>query len=350
MRNRYKYTWLSYTVCITLLNVLAPSARAFDYEAHRVINELALASLPTNFPAFALTPEARERIAFLAGEPDRWRNMPDLSLQQCNGPDHYIDLEELGRYGMSTDALPVLRYDFVGQMAVFRAAHPDQFPPPDPGADAAHIRNLVGFLPWTITEYTARLKSAFSYLKAYEYGGGTPEEVAQAQANVIYLMGVMGHFVGDGAQPLHTTVHFNGWTGENPNGYTTNHSFHAWIDGGYFRMTGGLDYAKLAGRIQPAQRIFDPARPDGVFRAVMAYLVEQNKLVEPLYRLEKEGGFTGQGDKGLAGRPFMEGQVVKAGQMLGDIWYTAWMDAPTDFYLARMLQTRQAAGTNAVSR
>ncbi len=46
----------------------------------------------------------------------------------------------------------------------------------------------------------------------------------------------------------------------------------------------------------------------------------------------------------------MEGQVVKAGQMLGDIWYTAWMDAPTDFYLARTLQTRQAAGTNTVNK
>jgi hypothetical protein len=349
MRNRYRHTRLSQLICIALA-VFALNAGAFDYEAHRVINELALASLPTNFPAFALTPEARERIAFLAGEPDRWRNTPDLSLQQCNGPDHYIDLEELGLHGMSTDTLPVLRYDFVGQMAVFRAAHPDQFPPPDPGQDAAHVRNLVGFLPWTITEYTARLKSAFSYLKAYEYGGGTPEEIAQAQANVIYLMGVMGHYVGDGAQPLHTTVHFNGWMGNNPNGYTTNHTIHAWIDGGYFRMTGGLDYAKLAGRIQPAQRVGDSSRPDGVFRAVVAYLVEQNKLVEPLYQLEKEGGFTGQGDKGLAGKPFMEGQLVKAGQMLGDIWYTAWKDAPTDFYLARMLQTRQAAGTNAVAK
>ena len=34
-------------------------------------------------------------------------------------------------------------------------------------------------------------------------------------------MGVMGHYVGDCAQPLHTTKHHNGWVGENPHGYTT---------------------------------------------------------------------------------------------------------------------------------
>jgi hypothetical protein len=327
-----------------ILQIVAGNAGAWDYEGHRTINQLALASLPTNFPAFALTPEARERIAFLAGEPDRWRNTQDLSLQQLNAPDHYIDLEELDRYGMTTTALPVLRYDFVGEMAVYRASHSDLFPAPDPGTDLTHIRYIPGFLPWTITEYTAKLRSAFSYLKAYQHGGGTPEEIANAQANVIYLMGVMGHFVGDGSQPLHTTVHFNGWTGENPAGYTTNHSFHGWIDGGYFRMTGGIKYDDLVGKISPAQHVGSPSQPDGLFRAVMAYLVEQNKLVEPLYRLEKDGGLTGDGEKGLAGRAFLEGQLVKGGQMLGNIWFTAWSDAPIDSYLARQLVARQAAG------
>src|ERR1035437_9578170 len=50
------------------------NAAAWDYDGHHAVNELALASLPTNFPAFVLTPETRDRIAFLAGEADRWRN------------------------------------------------------------------------------------------------------------------------------------------------------------------------------------------------------------------------------------------------------------------------------------
>src|ERR1022692_387014 len=81
-------------------------AIAWDYEGHRAVNQLALASLPKNFPAFALTPEARERIAFLAGEPDRWRNSDELSLAQANGTDHYIDMEQLEDYGLNAQKLP----------------------------------------------------------------------------------------------------------------------------------------------------------------------------------------------------------------------------------------------------
>src|SRR4051794_22312453 len=75
-------------------------ALAWDYEGHRVVNQLALASLPPEFPSFVHTPTNEERIAFLSGEPDRWRNTQDLSLRHANGPDHYIDLEELGLYGL----------------------------------------------------------------------------------------------------------------------------------------------------------------------------------------------------------------------------------------------------------
>lgn len=327
---------------LCLLILFGPRrADAWDYEGHYVINQLALASLPTNFPAFALTPAARERIAFLAGEPDRWRNSPDRQLEQANPPNHYIDLEELGQYGLTPETLPPLRYDFVGQLAVFSAAHSAEFPSADPAKDKAHTRNLVGFLPWQITEDFDRLKSGFSYLKTYEHDGGTPVEIENARENIIYVMGVMGHYVGDGSQPLHTTDCFNGWVGDNPHGYTTEHTFHPWIDGGYFRATGGLKSDPMVGKIHPAERVGNPAQPDGMFRAVVSYLVAQNKLVEPLYRLEKDGQLSGEGEKGLAGRSFLDGQLVKAGQMLGDIWFTAWQEAPEDKHLKRELELRQ---------
>src|SRR5207245_10998215 len=53
----------------------------WDYEGHRTVNQLALASLPADFPAFVREPANAERIAFLAGEPDRWRNVPDLPIR-----------------------------------------------------------------------------------------------------------------------------------------------------------------------------------------------------------------------------------------------------------------------------
>ena len=221
---------------------------------------------------------------------------------------------------------------------------PERFPAIDPAKDADHTRELDGFLPWAITENYEKLKSGFASLKAFGQFGGTPEEIANAQADCIYVMGVMGHYVGDGSQPLHTTVHFNGWIGDNPKGYTTKQSFHAWIDGGYFKKTGGIKVETLVGKIQPAKRIAGADQPDGMFKAAVDYLVEQNKLVEPLYELEKNGQLSGEGDKGMDGVPFLDGQLVKAGQMLGNIWLTAWLDAPEDTYLQRQLQQRTAAG------
>ena len=321
------------------------NAGAWDYEEHHAINELALASLSPDFGGLALTPVLKHRIAFLAGEPDRWRNVGDLPLKNLNGPDHYIDLEDLKLYGLTPETLPLLRYDFAADIARARAAHPEKFPSIDPAKDADHTRELDGFLPWTITEYYEKLKSCFSYLKTFEKYGGTPEEIANAKANVVYVMGVMGHFVGDGSQPLHTTVYFNGWAGNNPHGYTTSQKFHAWIDGGYFRLTGGIKVEALADKIRPAERIANAEAPDGMFRVTVAYLVEQNRLVEPLYQLEKEGKLSGEGDRGLEGRPFLEGQIVKAGQMLGDIWYTAWLEAPEDPYLQKQLEQRNAANS-----
>jgi hypothetical protein len=179
-------------------------------------------------------------------------------------------------------------------------------------------------------------------LRAYQVAGGTEAEIENAEANVVYLMGVMGHFVGDASQPLHSTVHFNGWVGDNPRSYMSNHTFHAWIDGGYFRATGGLRLSTMTGKIHAAGTVGDPAQADGVFRAVVSFLVEQNKLVEPLYRLEKEGKLSGEGETGLAGRAFLEEQLVKAGQMLGDLWNSAWIEAPEDKYLERQLELRRA--------
>ena len=323
------------------MTLVTHSVCAWDYEGHRAVNQLALFALPTNFPAFVKTPEARERIAFLAGEPDRWRNISDdPSLSHCSGPDHYLDLEELGDYGMTPATVPALRYDFTAKLAIMRAAYPEKFEPIDPAKNKDHTRELVGFAPWAITECQGKLRSSFSYLKAFQENGGTPAEVANAEADVIYIMGVMGHFVGDCAQPLHVTKHHHGWVGPNPNGYATNNSFHGWIDGGFFKKTGGAKAELLVDRMQPAKIVGNPFKPDETFRQVMKYLVGTEKLIEPLYQLEKEGKLTPENEKSAEGRAFLDTQLVRGGQMLGDLWFSAWQQATEDKFLVRQLKER----------
>jgi hypothetical protein len=330
---------------ITLFAFVLFSCRpavAWDYEGHRVVNQLALATLPTNFPAFVRAPEMAERVAFLAGEPDRWRNMQDLPLAHVNGPDHYIDLEELSLYGMNPETLPVFRYDFVAQLALVRKAHPEKFPATDASKNVDHTRELLGLLPWAMAENYAKVKSGFSYLKTFESEGGTPEEIANAQRNIVYVMGVMGHYYGDAGQPLHTTIHHHGWAGENPRHYTTERGIHARIDG--FLKDGNTELKALQAKLRPAQLVTlngRTAKPEEVFQVAITFLMDQNKLVEPLYQMEKDGKIASD-----EGKAFLEGQLIKSAQLLGDIWYSAWQQAPPDTFLARQLAGRKHADSS----
>jgi hypothetical protein len=327
----------------------AINAQAWDYEGHRVVNQIALASLPEDFPSFVSTPAAAERIAFLAGEPDRWRNSPDRALNHCNKPDHYIDIEELADHGLKPSDLTPFRADFIATLATNRAANPGKFQVENPEKDVDHVAGLVGLLPWAITENYGKLKSGFSYLKAFEQNGGTPEEIANAQANIVYIMGVMGHFVGDASQPLHATKHHAGWVGDNPNNYRTNKTFHSWIDGGYLNKVGLPTIQELKPKIRTARYVQFGGRDaagDEIFPAMVQYIEATQREVEPLYKLDKSGALSGNGTKGLEGRAYLADRLVVGGQMLGDIWYSAWRHAPPDNYLRDQLKKRaKAAGT-----
>lgn len=321
------------------------SARAWDYEGHRIINRLALASLPAEFPSFVRDPAAAERIAFLAGEPDRWRNENALSLHHENGLNHYLDLEQLGWAGLDPAAVSPLRYEFAVEFAAARAAHAGKFPFIDPKRNTDHSREWPGFLPWEMAEDFERLRSAFSYLRAFEEGGGTPTEIANAQANIVAFMGVMGHYVGDGAQPLHDTVNHNGWVGANPHGYTTDPRFHAWIDGGFI-AAAGITFDRLAAQARPARLLrttLKPGEGDAMFTQAMEYVRAQNRRVEPLYELEKAGKLRADGSPGsFDGREFIDEQLLRGGEMLGSLWLTAWRTAPPDHYLQEQLARRAA--------
>jgi len=327
--------------------VSAVTLHAWDYEGHRIVNQLAVAALPADFPAFVREPANTERLAFLAGEPDRWRNAPDLPLKQSGGSwgDHFCDIEQIPDAGLDLAKVPSFRYDFILQFAAGRATHLDKFPMIDPAKNADHTREWPGFAPWAITEHYGRLKSGFSYLKVMEELG-TPEEVANAKANILYVMGVMGHFVGDCAQPLHTTVHHNGWVGENPNGYTKWNGIHSWIDGG-FAAKAGIKLADVMPRVVPASSLELSAQPDKrdpFFVAAMNYLIEQNKFVEPLYALEKQGVFKADvATTSIEGQEFIKARYLTGGQMLASIWLTAWKNAGDDTYLRGQLIKRQAA-------
>ncbi len=320
--------------------VAIATLQAWDYEGHRIVNQLAIASLPTNFPAFVKTPSAVARIAFLGGEPDRWRNSLSPASKHANGPDHFMDVDELEPHGLTTKTASPFRYDFVAQLKFAREKNPERFSPIDPAKNTDHTRDLIGFLPWALNEQFLKLESAFSYLKTFEESGGTPEEILNAQQNILYIMGVMGHYAGDAAQPLHTTKHFNGWVGTNPKGYNTNKTIHTWIDGGFIRRAAiGLN--ELKPKVRRAKLLSAENKPGaGVFNESMGFIEAQFALVERVYQLDRDGQLSPSKGDVTEGREFIAGQLIKGGQFLGDLWFSAWQSAPIDNFLRTELTRR----------
>jgi hypothetical protein len=84
-----------------------------------------------------------------------------------------------------------------------------------------------------------------------------------------------------------------------------------------------------------------PGLSTNIFPAVMHYLEEGFKQVEPLYQLEKERKLSGNETGSSPGYDFVARQLLQGAQMLGDLWMTAWHNAPTDAYLARELARRK---------
>lgn len=342
-------------LCAAFVAIAAAAvAHAWDAEGHRIVNQVALYSLPADFPAFARDAAATDRILHMANVPDRWRNV-DPALKQVGGSwvDHFLDLEQLPDAGLDPKTVPSLRLDFALVFAAGRIAHAEKFPAVDPEKNAGHTSEWPGFAPWGITENFHKLRSAFGYLKAYQEVGGTPSEIANAEADVVYAMGLLGHYVADCAQPLHTTVHHNGWVGANPNGYTTWSRFHSWVDGG-FVAKAGIKAVDLQPRAAPVGPMPLPPRGDGrdpMFVAMMDYVIDTHAQVEPLYQLEKAGLLGNKPELPVTpeARAFFEQRLLTGGQTLARLWVTAWKSAPLDTYLRETLVRRQARAAEAAA-
>lgn len=350
--NSMKFRFLSLAAALALVS----TGRAWDVVGHRTVNQLALAALPQDFPDFVREPAAAARIAFLANTPDRHRNVdPWLKQPGSSWTDHFLDLEQLPEAGLDPRTVSSFRLDFAVAFAAGRAAHPEKFRSVDPAKNIDHTREWAGFAPWAIAEWTQKVRSAFGYLKAFQEMGGTPEEIANAREDAIYAMGILGHYVADCAQPLHTTDKFNGWIGANPKGFTTWNGFHSWIDSGLINKSG-INYDSLKVRMKPAEALPATTPADGrdpIFIAAMDYILASHELLEPLYQMEKDGllgndqlggdGVLHKTDRPVSpeGKAFIEGRLVAGGNMLAKLWVTAWKTAPVDTYLRTQLAKRQ---------
>ena len=284
--------------------VLIQQSAAWGSDGHRMINRLAAAALPSDVPEFLRSPASLDAMEYFGPEPDRWKSPAEPELSAAGSPEHYIDLEYADLIG---GPLPRKRYDFIRALAFAQKAHPDLPLSPE----------SVGLQPYAATENYERLKAA---MRNYRELTAEHKNTKPVESEIVYTAGILGHFVADASQPLHVTIQFNGWTGPNPNGYTTEHRIHAQFESQFVGPNG----ANIDGPAEVAPLI--PAKPillGDVFEDYMKYLRHSNSLVEQTYKLEKAGAFNGAGTP--AGRAFVDERLAAGATELRNLIYTAWV-------------------------
>ncbi len=281
--------------------LLTEQSLAWGSDGHRMINRLAVMTLPNEVPAFLRNGEALDTIEYLGPEPDRWKNRAEEELAAESSPDHYIDLEWADLVG----PLPRHRYDFVRALEKAQARHPD----------LPLTAEEVGMQPYAAIEVWERLKAAMREYRRQTAGNVDTRPVETA---ILFYAGWLGHYVADGSQPLHVSIQYNGWTGANPRGYTAEHKIHSQFESVY--VSAKIKRGDVAPLVQAAPA---KALQGDIFDDYVAYLRHTGSLMERTYQIEKAGGFADAGTP--EGKSFTEERLAAGAIELRDMIYTAWV-------------------------
>jgi len=289
------------------------TALAWGATGHREINGDAARALPDGVPAFLRTPAALSEIEALGPEPDRLKGAGD-SWDRDDDPGHFADVGDDGTiFGARLDALPAN----MGAYAKILAAM---------GSDPYR----AGYLPYSIADGWEQVRQDFAYYRAFAYLADHAAPAARAtfaaerdlrEDLTLRDIGYWGHFVGDGSQPLHVSVHYNGW-GEypNPNGYTTAH-IHSAFESQFVREHVS---PQAVAQLVPAA---PPAPPSALLTQAQIlaftgdYLRATAAHVPELYAIEKKGGFTGATPEAVA---FATARVADGATELRNLIVLAW--------------------------
>ncbi len=339
-RNQQKYHLVIATV---LAACFSTPAMAWDEDGHIAVTRIAHRIMPERIPAWVKSPEIRMQLEYLSAEPDRWRGQNASDLEHTNNPDHYFDVEQIADYGLTMKTLPTFRRQFTDVLAAARAKNPDLLKDYIAAKDRDYTRLVPGLLPYQIAELQWKVASSWTTLRTYEQYREyvTDDMIEFARANVVFHMGILSHYVGDGSQPLHTTHHHNGWVGENPKGYTTDKKFHSFLDGGLMDIHHVTPESMASLKATPRT-----VTPKGYFGEICAYIEETHQHVIPLYEMEKSGEL-----RKAPGKPFVEARLVAGGEMLAGVWTAAYDGSKIDdFRVKRLLakgkvKDRKGAGT-----
>jgi hypothetical protein len=296
MKNRLFALFLC--VAVVMPAFFPARTHAWGESGHRIIGRAAALKLPADMPKFFRN--AADQLSYLNPEPDRWRDFleskTDPALNAAAAPEHYVDLERITETAMNAPD----RYVYLAELNKSGVTAPG-----------------AGLLPFQILEIFQRMRVDFRLWRAEK----DKNHRKWLEARIINDAGILGHYVADGSNPHHTTIHHNGWVGENPQGYTTDKTFHARFE------TKFVDAHVSINDVLPKVSSSPTPLPE-TRRSVWKYLRDSHERLTTLYDLEKRAKFDATTDA-PEHKEFAVKRLVAGAEMLRDLWWTAWATSET---------------------
>lgn len=307
---------------LSSIGLAASAALGWSAHGHRTITYLALDGMPSESPEWMRDASIRNRIADQANEPDRWRGMQIPAIGHETYMDHYIDVEDLEQFGLTIDTVSPFRYEYMRDMAVALHVHPENAKPYDATKDDDKTKQWPGFLPHAITEEYNKLKLSFNTYRILVAlnDPARADQLVMARENCIQHMGLLSHYVGDAAQPLHTTTHHHGWVGDNPNKYTADRGIHAYIDGTIVDL-----HQFTVDSLRPLMKYDAKVDAADPWKDTVTYIKRSHARVEPLYVMQRDKKLTEP-----EGKQFIAECLTDAAAQLSALYAAAWTSSEPD--------------------
>lgn len=262
-------------IALATLAILLAWAPAFAWDSltHREIAYLAIRALPPSSLKDLFLANAR-RLQYFAVQPDVIRAKYGEKPEKIR---HYIDLELYG-----PQPFDVLVPD--------RAAMIKRFGEP------TLLR--AGTLPWTIVDFS----DAFER----EWSRGDCNELLR-------LAGFLAHYVGDASQPLHSSVHYDGYEGDR--------GVHARIE-----RAADYDIRQVSRSAEPQIHLVEV---DSVWQTIIGEIRDSNSHIQELLQDDRAARQSSDYDAAFMSRaqPMIAAQIARAASVLASIWLYEWKQA-----------------------
>jgi len=277
-------------ILLTALVLMSSASAPWGFWAHKRINRLAVFTLPPEMIKFYK--EHLEYVTAHAVDPDKRRY-----ASENEAPRHYIDIDHYGEYPF--EEVPRRWDDAVAKFS-------------------EDTLQTYGIVPWHIEKMTFYLQKAFEECNVKD---------------ILRLSSDLGHYIGDGHVPLHTTSNYNGQ-------HTDQYGIHGFWESRLPELYAE-DYDYWAGKAQyidfPNEVIWDFVLESAA--AVDTVLNFEKNLhnsfpSDQKYSYEDRGASTVRVYSREYSKEYhdmMEGMVErrmrKAVIAVGSFWYTAWVNA-----------------------